>query len=93
MRGGRPRGMGAASAAAPPGGEAAVNVCKALCELTGVRVPWNSNPYGRGLRRCRRCDMFFKTTARSCPCCGTMLRVGPRSRSGSGGSGGRGIPR
>lgn len=83
---------GARAAPALQGGRAAVNVCKALCELTGVRAPWNSDPYGRGLRRCRRCDIFFKTGARSCPCCGTMLRVGPRSRNGgsssSGGSGG-----
>ena len=67
-----------------------MNVCKALCELTGVHAPWNSDPYGRGLRRCRRCDIFFKTDVRSCPCCGTLLRVGPRSKSGNGGRAGGG---
>lgn len=67
-----------------------MNVCKALCELSGVRAPWNSDPYGRGLRRCRRCDMFFETLSRACPCCGTLLRTGPRSRRRAGAGAGAG---
>lgn len=65
-----------------------MNVCKALCELSGVRAPLNSDPYGRGLRRCRRCDMFFETSSKACPCCGALLRIGPRYGRGRAAAGG-----
>ncbi len=63
-----------------------MNVCKGICALTEVRIPWCRDPYGRGLRRCRRCEAFFGGGARLCPCCGAMLGGRPR---GGGRAGGR----
>ena len=34
--------------------------------------------YHEGLKRCSKCDIFFKTERYFCSCCGTAMRSKPR---------------
>jgi hypothetical protein len=51
--------------------------CKNLCIRLvpdGGRV---QNPYQKGLRYCRRCEVYFKCNDSHCICCGLHLRFTP----------------
>jgi hypothetical protein len=51
--------------------------CKNLCIRLvpdGGRV---QNPYRKGLRYCRRCEVYFKCNDSHCICCGLHLRFTP----------------
>lgn len=50
--------------------------CKNICVrlAPGIRIP---NPYHQGLRYCRRCEVYLKTSDTHCACCGLHLRFTP----------------
>jgi hypothetical protein len=49
------------------------NICVRLAPVGG-RIP---NPYQQGLRYCRRCEVYMKTSRSHCECCGLHLRSTP----------------
>jgi hypothetical protein len=48
--------------------------CKGICIHHKA-----SGRYATGHKRCQICDLFIKWDGVFCPCCGSRLRIGPRS--------------
>jgi|APSaa5957512493_1039668.scaffolds.fasta_scaffold255957_2 hypothetical protein len=51
-------------------------ICRGICKRTEIKNYLQI--YHEGLKRCSKCDIFFKTERYFCSCCGTAMRSKPR---------------
>jgi hypothetical protein len=55
-------------------------VCKGICSRYKAKTPtMGGNRYIIGQKRCHRCEIYIIWKGLWCPCCGCILRSGPRS--------------
>jgi len=59
-----------------------MNFCKGECEGKMVRQikTKDSSMYALGYKNCKQCGGFLKTSVIFCECCGTKLRVKPKTK-------------
>jgi hypothetical protein len=52
-------------------------VCRNICEKIYSKIVVGESHYSVGKRYCRRCECYFVTEKKFCPCCGMQLRITP----------------
>ena len=51
-----------------------MNSCKGVCKRYSI----TAKKYEADVRRCTKCEVFFKTLELRCPCCKVRLRINSR---------------
>ena len=52
--------------------------CKGICVQYKADFIPKIGYYARGCKRCQTCDIYVNWEGLRCPCCSSILRVGPR---------------
>ena len=55
-----------------------IMACKGICQKYKVKKPLMQSRYASGQKRCTVCAIFIYWDGANCPCCGMVLRTGPR---------------
>ncbi|QLH09029.1 hypothetical protein DSQ19_05680 [Candidatus Nitrosotenuis sp. DW1] len=55
--------------------------CKGICVRYKSQGIENGRKYQNGQKRCSHCGLFLNWQETRCPCCRTIMRTRPRSKS------------